>query len=57
MKKYKIDFSNGAAIEEVTTLKGNKKIRRFMLFVDGKGVHIMKRTGVEYLTPENCEVI
>ena len=55
--KYKIDFANGCAIEKVVTQKGNNIIRRFMLFVDQKGIHIIKRSGVEYLTPENCEVM
>ena len=57
MKKYKVDFASNSAIEEVTTPCGNKKIRRFMLFTDWKGVHIINRQGVEYLTQENCEVI
>lgn len=56
-KKYKVDFANGAAIEEVTTPRGNKRIKRFMLFIDWKGIHIINRKGVEYLTEENCEVI
>lgn len=57
MKKYKVDFASNSAIEEVTTPGGNKKIRRFMLFIDWKGVHIFSQKGVEYLTQENCEVI
>ena len=55
--KYKIDFANGSAIEKVVTPKGNSIIKRFKLFVDQKGIHIIKKSGVEYLTPENCEVI
>lgn len=57
MKKYKVDFASNSAIEEETTPGGNKKIRRFMLFIDWKGVHIINRQGVVYLTQENCEVI
>lgn len=57
MGKYKVDFANGSVIEEVTTVGGNKRIKRFMLFTDWKGPHIFNRNGVEYLTEENCEVI
>ena len=57
MKKYKVNFADNSAIEEVTTPCGNKKIRRFMLFIDWKGVHIINRQGVVYLTQENCEVL
>lgn len=55
--KYEIDFANGAAIERVVTPKGNNIVRRFVLFVDQKGIHIIKRSGIEYLTPDNCEVV
>ena len=57
MKRFKVDFANGAAIEEIKTPKGNTLIKRFKLFVDQKGIHIINRKGVEYLTPENCEVM
>ena len=57
MKKYKVDFASGSAIEEVTMSGGNIKSKRFMLFTDWKGIHIISRNGVEYLTEENCEVM
>lgn len=56
-KKYKIDFANHSAIEEVITPKGNKITRRFLIFTDLKGLKIFTRKGVVYLTETNSEVI
>ncbi len=53
-KKYLVDFQNYAAIEKSTD---NKVLHRWKLFIDQKGVHIINRQGVVYLTQENCEVI
>lgn len=56
-KRFKIDFSNYCAIEEVVTPLGHKHIRRFLIFSDFKGLKIFTRDGVEYLTEENSEVV
>ena len=55
--KYKVDFARGSAYEEVILPSGKTKTRMYMLFTDLKGIHIINKQGVEYLTEENCEVI
>lgn len=57
MKKYKVDFARCSVYEEVVLPSGRTRTRMYMLFTDFKGVHIINRKGVEYLTEENCEVI
>lgn len=57
MKKYKVDFARCSVYEEVVLPSGKTRTRMYMLFTDFKGVHIINRKGVEYLTEENCEVI
>lgn len=56
-KKYQVNFALGSVDEIYVTEKGNRKINRFKAFVDAKGVHIMTKNGVVYLTSENCEVV
>lgn len=56
-KKYQIDFSMGCANYFYTTPKGNNRISRFTIFSDCKGLKIFTRSGVEYLTEENSEVL
>lgn len=56
-KRFKIDFSNQTAIEEVTTPMGHRHIRRFLIFTDFKGLKVFTRNGVEYLTEANSEVL
>lgn len=56
-KKYQIDFTNGCANYRYETPKGNKKISRFTIFTDCKGLKIFTRSGVEYLTEQNSEVL
>ena len=53
-KKYLVDFQNCAVIEKSTD---DKVLHRWKLFIDQKGVHIINRQGVVYLTQENCEVL
>lgn len=57
MGKYKIDFANGCANEEYYTKSGNKRFNRFKIFTDTKGLKILTRNGVVFLTEENSEVI
>lgn len=45
----------GDMLEFVIT--DNKVLHRWKLFIDQKGVHIINRQGVVYLTQENCEVL
>lgn len=56
-KKYQIDFTNGCANYHYETPKGNKKVSRFTIFTDCKGLKIFTRNGVEYLTEQNSEVL
>ena len=56
-KKYQIDFSMGCANYHYETLKGNKRVSRFTIFTDSKGLKIFTRNGVEYLTEQNSEVL
>ena len=56
-KKYQIDFTNGCANYYYTTSSGNKKVSRFTIFSDAKGLKIFTRKGVEYLTEQNSEVL
>ena len=56
-KKYQVNFALGSVDEIYVTEKGNEKINRFKMFIDAKGVHIYKRTGIVYLNAENCEVV
>lgn len=57
MGKYKIDFANGCANEEYYTKSGNKRFNRFKIFTDTKGLKILTKNGVVFLTEENSEVI
>lgn len=57
MKKYKIDFANGCAIQHEMLPSGNTKIRRFTIFTDTMGLKILTRNGIEFLTELNSEVI
>lgn len=56
-KRFKIDFSNQSATEEIITPIGHKHTRRFLIFSDFKGLKIFTRNGVEYLTEDNSEVL
>lgn len=54
---YEVDFATCSAKEEYITKKGNRVIHYYVLFIDGKGVHILTRKGAVYLTPENAVVL
>lgn len=56
-KRFKIDFSNQCAIEEIISPLGHKHVKRFLIFADFKGLKIFTRNGVEYLTQANSEVL
>lgn len=51
-KIYKIDFSNGTAVE-----KTKSRINRYIIFTDIKGLKIFTRQGVVFLTEQNSEVL
>lgn len=57
MKKYKIDFANGCAIQHDILPSGNTKTRRFAIYTDTMGLKILTRNGVVFLTEANSEVI
>jgi hypothetical protein len=54
---FEVDFSNGNAWEVYVTPQGNVRMHNYMLFIDWKGVHVITRNGVIYLTPENAIVL
>ena len=56
-KKYQIDFSLGCANYHYETPRGNKRLSRFTIFTDSKGLKIFTKNGVEYLTEQNSEVL
>ena len=57
MEKYKIDYSKGRA-EQFQTVNGQNRIGYYKIFIDNKGVHIVRpNVGIVYMTPENSEVI
>jgi flagellar basal body rod protein FlgG len=57
MGKYKIDFANGCAREQYYTKGGNLRFNNYAIFTDSKGLKILTRNGVVFLTEENSEVL
>ena len=56
-KKYKVNFTLMCADYYYTTKNGTEMVNRFTLFVDSKGIYIITKNGVEFLTEENSEVV
>ena len=57
MRKYKIDFANGCAIQHDLLPSGNVKTRRFAIFTDTMGLKILTKNGIVFLNEQNSEVI
>ena len=55
--KFEIDFKNGCANYNYVTKNGNKKISRFLIFTDFKGLKIFTSKGIVYLTEQNSIVL
>ena len=54
---YKIDFSKSRATECYFNKKGKPVEKQRKLFVNKKGVFVIKRFKAEYMRIDNCEVV
>lgn len=54
---FEVNFAQGSAREVYFTKNGYRRVNNYMLFIDGKGVHVLTRKGAVYLTPENARVL
>lgn len=56
-KKFKVNFAKYSAIEEIIDSSGRKRELQYKIFVDNKGLKIITKNGIEYLSEYNSEIV